>query len=362
MDLDRRHFLKLFVSSLLLTACRTGPLPLPTSAATSAPHGAVTPAVLLPPPLPPTAIPTPRPTPAPLSLQISQTPLPEFYDQTYADHPDLQPDSWSLKVEGLVNHPATFHLSDILAMPAVTQMRTLECIGNPIGGSLIGNTIWKGALFTDLMQKASVKPEASWVVMRGADQYLTSVPLKSMANPDTLLAYEMGGETLPPAHGFPLRLLAPGVYGQKQPKWITGIEFTDHAVTGTWENQGWSNVAAIKPNGIIDDPSENDTLTGQLVWIKGIAFADASGVARVEVSTDRGRTYADAQILSGPSTLTWTVWAYAWQLGPNQKYTLVVRVTDGNGQAQRRIGSLSSDSFPDGSSDMHSVTVEVLNS
>ena len=369
MPLSRRTFLKLMAGSLLLSACRTGPLPLPTNGAqtpvpaATLPAGGPTPAVLVPPPLPtvtPTLAPTPRPTVAPLTLQMSQTPLPEFYEQTYADDPDVQADSWTLKVEGLVSKPTTLRMAEILAMPAVTQMRTLECIGNPVGGSLIGNTTWKGALFTDLMAKVGVKPEAQWVVMRSADDYLTSVPLKSMNNPDTLLAYEMGGETLPPAHGFPLRLLVPGVYGQKQPKWIIGIEFSDHEVTGTWEDQGWSNIATVQPNGIIDDPYENQSIKPGLYWIEGIAFADASGVQRVEVSTDRGRSFADAQILHGPSNYTWTIWAYPWQVDVPQKYTILVRVTDGNGQTQRRVGTLASDSFPDGSSDMHSVTVEVV--
>ncbi|MCA1553290.1 MAG: molybdopterin-dependent oxidoreductase, partial [Chloroflexi bacterium] len=240
MNIDRRHFLKLMGSSLLLAGCRTGPLPLPSAlpaAATSASAAALEPtmaatttAVSVQPtaaPNAPTSTPAPTNTPppaapstTPVALTTRITPNLEFYVQTYSGEPDIQASGWSLTVDGLVSNPTALRLNDVKALPSATLMRTLECIGNPVGGSQIGNTNWKGALFTSLAEKVGVQPSAKWVVLYGDDGYFTSVPIAMMSNPNTLLAYEMGGEPLPRGHGFPVRMLIPGVYGQKQPKWL----------------------------------------------------------------------------------------------------------------------------------------------
>lgn len=266
-----------------------------------------------------------------------------------------------MKIEGLVNNATTFRLADIKALPSASLMRTVECIGNPVGGSQIGNTNWKGALFTALMDKVGVKPNASWVVIHGDDQYFTSLPLSKVTNPNAILAYEMGGETLPRGHGFPVRMLVPGVYGQKQPKWIVKIEFTDHEVIGTWEEKGWSPEATINPNGIIDAPTENQKLSGQVFVVKGVAFAGESGVAKVEVSTDKGKTWNLAQIQRGPHNYVWTMWAFPWLLPANGKFTVAVRVTDNEGKTQTNLGSVLADTFPNGAINIHNVMVEVRN-
>jgi len=384
MSIDRRNFLKLLGTSLLLSACRTGPLPLPTPAPTAeppTPEPSATPlptatatgtATAIPPtplpgaptatPVPPTATPlpaTPPPAATPVALATRVSAVNDFYVQTYSGEPDPRADAWTLKVEGLVNTPVAFRLADIKALPAASQMRTLECIGNPVGGNQIGNINWKGALFTALMEKVGVKPQASWVAIHGDDGYFTSLPLAKLNGPNALMAYEMGGEPLPRGHGFPLRMLVPGVYGQKQPRWIVKIEFTDHEIIGTWEGQGWSKQATINPNGIIETPKENQSLNGQVFLVRGVAYAGESGVAKVEVSTDRGKSFNAASIQHGPSNFVWTMWAYPWLLPANGKYTIVVRVTDNNGVTQQKLGSVLADSFPDGAKDMHSVTVEV---
>ena len=377
MTLDRRDFLKLLGGSLLLAGCRTGPLPLPTPApaarlvptATLTPTAAALPATLEPnaptptqtAPVPPTHTPEPAPSATPVALATRISPNGAFYVQTYSGEPGIQAAGWSLVVDGLVDRPRTLRLSDVKALPAATLMRTLECIGNPVGGSQIGNTNWKGALFTALVEQVGLKPNATWVVMSGDDQYFTSVPLARMLNANTLLAYEMGGEALPRGHGFPVRMLIPGVYGQKQPKWLTRIEFTDGEKIGTWEEKGWSRAATIFANGIVESPKENQALNGQVFVVKGVAFAGESGVAKVEVSTDRGKTFQTAQIQRGPSNFVWTMWAYPWLLPASGKYTLVVRVTDGNGNMQTKVGSVLADTFPDGAKDMHAVTVDVKN-
>ena len=395
MAIDRRNFIKLLGTSLILSACRTGPLPLPTPEpsatpqATTAPQAAATnlppstataTATAIPPTLapgaptstqaPPTATATTAPptvaAPAgpaatPIAIATRITPTLDFYVQTYSGEPNVNGNSWSMKVEGLVKTPTSLHLNDIKALPSLSQMRTLECIGNPVGGSQVGNTNWKGALFTAFTEKVGVASGASWVVITGDDGYFTSIPLAKLMNPNTMIAYEMGGEALPRGHGFPVRMLIPGVYGQKQPKWIVKVEFTDHEAVGTWEEKGWSHEAAINPNAIIDSPTENQKLSGQVFVIRGIAFANEGGVAKVDVSTDRGRTWNPAQIQHGPQNFVWTMWAYPWLLPASGKTTIVARVTDNAGRVQTKIGSVLADTFPDGAKDMHSVTVEVKN-
>ena len=384
MALDRRNFIKLLGTSLLLSACRTGPLPLPTPEPSATPQATATnpppptataTATAIPPtPLPgaptstavpPTATPLPTtaapPAATPVALATRVSSNIDFYVQTYSGEPNVNANTWSLKVEGLVSNPATLRLNDIKALPSLSQMRTLECIGNPVGGSQVGNTNWKGALFTAFAEKVGMKSSASWVVITGDDGYFTSIPLAKLMNANTMLAYEMGGEALPRGHGFPLRMLIPGVYGQKQPKWIVKVEFADHEAVGTWEEKGWSHEAGINPNAIIDAPTENQKLSGQVFVIRGIAFAGEVGVAKVEVSTDRGRTFNPAQIQHGPQNFVWTMWAYPWLLPASGKTTIVARVTDNNGRTQTKIGSVLADTFPDGAKDMHSVTVEVKN-
>jgi DMSO/TMAO reductase YedYZ molybdopterin-dependent catalytic subunit len=384
MSIDRRNFIKLMGTSLLLSACRTGPLPLPTPEPTNTPEPtstsqpaatATSTATSIPPtplpgrstftPAPPTATPlsttAPAPAATPVALATRVTTNIDFYIQTYSGEPNVRGDTWSVKVEGMVSKPATLSLNDIKALPSLAQMRTLECIGNPVGGSQVGNTNWKGALFTAFADKVNVNANASWVVLTGDDGYFTSVPLSKLMNPNTMLAYEMGGEPLPRGHGFPVRMLMPGVYGQKQPKWLVKVEFGDHEAVGTWEEQGWSHEATINPNAIIDAPTENQKLSGQVFVIRGIAFAREVGVAKVEVSTDRGRTFSPAQIQHGPQNFVWTMWAYPWLLPAGSKNTIVARVTDNSGRTQTKIGSVLADTFPDGAKDMHSVTVEVKN-
>ncbi|MCA1553037.1 MAG: molybdopterin-dependent oxidoreductase, partial [Chloroflexi bacterium] len=313
-------------------------------------------------PAPPTNTPPPAiPSTTPVALATRLTPNLEFYVQTYSGEPDLQSAGWSLQVDGLVSNATTLRLSDVKALPSSTLMRTLECIGNPVGGSQIGNTNWKGALFTSLAEKVGVQPSAQWVVMYGDDGYFTSVPIAMMTNPNTLLAYEMGGEPLPRGHGFPVRMLIPGMYGQKQPKWLVRMEFSASEKVGTWEEKGWSHAATVFANGIINTPTENQKLSGQVYVVKGVAFAGESGVSKVEVSTDRGKTFQPAQIQRGPNNFVWTMWAYPWLLPASGKYTLVVRVTDGNGATQTKIGSVLADTFPDGAKDMHAVTVDLKN-
>ena len=288
------------------------------------------------------------------------TPVVDFYVQSYDEVPQVNLDSWTLTIKGLVQQPQTLTWADIQALPAMEVMRTLECIGNPVGGHLMGNAMWKGVSLAALLDRAGVKPGASHVIMDGADEYFTSLPLAKLQNEQALLAYEMNGAPLTLQHGFPLRALIPGVYGQKQPKWLLNIEVTDHYEAGTWEKKGWSDTATIQVNSRIDEPRDSVAAGEERALIGGVAFADESGIRRIEVSSDDGESWQEATILPGPTPLVWTAWHAWWERPQPGKYALKVRATDGHGQRQGdESGRILGGAFPNGTSGIHRVIVTV---
>jgi DMSO/TMAO reductase YedYZ molybdopterin-dependent catalytic subunit len=312
-----------------------------------------------PPPTQPNFLTTPPP-----ALEAGRlTPIGQLYIQTYSK--DLEPtialDSYQLAITGLAQTPYTLTWADIRALPAVEQMQTLECIGNPVGGHLIGNILWKGVSLRAVLEQAAPKTEARYLVMSAADEYFTAVPLDLALDERSLLAFEANGESLPPAHGFPLRVLLPGVYGQKQPKWVTALRLVENYQQGTWEKQGWSGTALIQINSRIDYPPANSILPAdQPAIVSGVAFADTSGVARVEVSTDNGETWVEARSLPGPSTQVWTFWQFEWNRPARGRHTLKARATDGDGNTQSDASGVLAGVFPDGTSAIHSVTITVV--
>ncbi len=315
----------------------------------------------------PTDVPEPRDFG--IDSDITLTPNADFYSVTYHPGPPPAVDSttWRLRVDGVVDHPLELSLADIKAMPAVVEMRTLECISNPVGGNLISNAVWKGVGCAEILGMAGVQPGAREVKMQAADGYRTAIPVDLAMHPRSLLVYEMNGEPLPARHGFPLRCLWPGRYGQKQPKWLTQMELIAGHYLGHWESQGWSNDALIQPNSQIRRPAADVALSPVPQIISGVAFCDESGVARVEVSTDDGRTWQDAEVKQAPDPFTlyvWTEWSYRWEQPEPGSYTLVARITDGAGATQQRGRRrlLLSGTFPDGTSNMHEVRVTVRQS
>jgi DMSO/TMAO reductase YedYZ molybdopterin-dependent catalytic subunit len=308
-----------------------------------------------------TAAPSSGPTPAPGAKSAASapdtiviTPTEEFYEQSYSETAEVDPAKYTLTVDGLVDTPLKLRLDDVKALPSETFMRTLECIGNPVGGPLIGNTNWKGFRISDLLSRARVQSKATHARFEAADGYFTSVELKWLSQPDTILVYEMNGEPLPPEHGFPLRILMPGLYGQKMPKWITHIEFIDHAQAGIWEEQGWSYTASVKTNSIVKYPESDNISAGPQV-IYGVAFAGDREITNVEVQVDDGE-WKKAQLFKGPQYV-WTQWAIEWNATPG-RHTLSARASDATGFTQsERASGLLSGSFPAGTDAIHSVLV-----
>jgi DMSO/TMAO reductase YedYZ molybdopterin-dependent catalytic subunit len=237
-------------------------------------------------------------------------------------------------------------------------MRTLECIGNPVGGALIGNAVWKGVYLKTLLDGIQVRPESIRARFQAADDYFTSVYNEWILHPQTMLIYEMNGEPLTREHGFPVRILMPGLYGQKNPKWLTHIEFIDKVEGGYWEKQGWSDIADVQTNSIIRQPANLASVAGVTVPVFGVAFAGSRKIAAVEVQVDEGDWQA-ATLVQADSSLVWTQWSFDWPAAAG-KHTLSVRATDEKGFVQTgRSQALLGDAYPAGTSAIHSVVVKV---
>ena len=311
-----------------------------------------------------TAVPTPLATLAPANRSLILTPNDQFYVMETNGTPTVDQDSWRLTIDGLVANPLTLNFADIAARPFIEQMRTLECIGNAVGGNQIGNAVWGGILLTDLLEQAGVLETAVRAQFEAADGYETSVSLEWLNQPGTMLAYQMNGEPLPPQHGYPLRLFMPGLYGQKMPKWITRIQFSDDdSHLGTWEKQGWSNVAEVKTNSQIMLPGHIQKLPLAPLEIFGVAYAGSRAISQVEVGIEQDGELIwqpAAELVAGPSAAVWTQFYLPWTPPALGTYTLLVRATDDTGfvQTERARGILEG-AFPDGTDKIHNIVIVV---
>lgn len=284
------------------------------------------------------------------------TPNDQFYTVSknfFDPHVDGRP--WRLEVTGLVENRLTLTLEDLKRMPAFGRPHTFECISNPVGGDLIGNALWKGVRFRDLLARARPKPQAHKVVFWCADGYHTAVPLIDLMDPDAFLAYEMNGSPLPPKHGFPLRAVIPGLFGMKNPKWITRIELTDTDHLGYWESQGWSDEAVVKTMSKFTTPQDGATLPAGIVGVGGVAYAGDRGISAVEVSFDDGKTWRRAEVKPPMGQHTWVLWGLLWEAKPG-RYVLKVRARDGAGTLQ---DPKPRPPLPEGATGYHTIRVTV---
>ena len=265
--------------------------------------------------------------------------------------PKIAANSWRLAVDGLVDQPLTgLTYADITALPMQRQVLTMQCIGNWIGGPLVGNAEWGGTPLSNVLDMAGIKSEAIRVKFYSdsSDGYTTSIPLDRALRDEVILAWEMNGEPLPSKHGFPLRLINPGHYGQKMPKWITRIELIDEEYLGYWESKPenkdfkWSDAAVATVNSRIDaplsvwddvkDPANGGVsvvlqtlrgVEGSPFIIHGIAMAGERTVESVRVSTNGGRAWHEAQITTQRLPNIWVTWAYEWALPASGEYEIV---------------------------------------
>jgi len=271
------------------------------------------------------------------------TPNDKFYVTTYGATPTVDPAAWRLRIKGLVANPLELSYANIRSLAAINETLTLECIGNPPDGSSIGNAKWTGVKLRPLLDRARVSSRAVWCSMRAADGYYTGLPADELMRDENFLPYLMNGAPLPPEHGFPLRIFIPGKYGMKQPKWITEIAFLDHQAPGYWEARGWTNSAWRKVNSGFFAPHVEGGMTAMfehkprvvtpmVIW--GWALAGPSGVRRVQLSTDDGATWRDAQLVRNQSPYVWTLWKYRFNPPTPGDYMLRVKATDGKGVSQ----------------------------
>lgn len=269
--------------------------------------------------------------------------------------PAVAVNGWRLKIDGLVDRPMELTYDQLTALPATEGYYTLMCISNEIGGELWGNAHWRGVKLRDLLMQAGVHTDAFKAVFSAADDYRDSVKLAAALNPDTLLAWEMNGEPLKNEHGFPARLLIPGIYGMKNVKWLTGITIVNSDFLGFWQSQGWDDAAPYQTESRIDAPRGRETLAAGPLSVGGVAFAGDRGIRSVEISTDAGQTWQPAQVKAGLSANTWQLWRADIHVDRSVK-GIRVRATDGLSHPQTRE---SAPPFPSGATGYHSVTIAV---
>ncbi|WP_327141907.1 molybdopterin-dependent oxidoreductase [Nocardia sp. NBC_01327] len=270
--------------------------------------------------------------------------------------PQVSKDSWSLRIHGMVDREIRLTYADLAARQAVEKLVTLTCVSNPVGGDLIGNASWLGYRLDELLTEAGPHPDADMVLSTSVDGFTAGSPLAAlMDGRDALLAVGMNGEPLPTAHGYPVRLVVPGLYGYvSATKWVTDIEITrfDRA-EAYWTKRGWSQNGPIKTGTRIDTPTASSLAAGK-VTVAGVAWAQHRGIDAVEVRIDNG-AWQPARLAAEPSIDTWRQWAFDWQ-ATSGLHTVWARATDGGGAVQT---SDEAYPVPDGATGYPSISVRI---
>ncbi len=295
---------------------------------------------------------------APVSgLSTEITPSNQYYivSKNLFSDPDVNSQDWSLTVNGAVEKPYTLTYDELTALPMKQQYESMECISNEVGGPYMSNASWEGIPLVNLLQRAGgVQKGATKVVLYAVDDYSDSIHLSKALEPTTLVALRMNGQTLPAGHGFPARLLVPGIYGMKHVKWINRIEVTTQDYQGYWQQRGWSDEADIRLTSRIDVPLAGSTLkAGAPTYIAGVAFSGNKGISEVDVSVDAGKTWQKAILKQPLSDLTWVLWELPW-MPAKGTYTVVVRAIDMQGNVQ---DPQQAPPLPNGSSGYHTISL-----
>ena len=267
-------------------------------------------------------------------LQPFVTPNADFYRiDTALVVPQVPKDSWRLKIGGMVDNPIELTFDDLLARTQVERYITLSCVSNPVGGDLIGNALWQGVLLRDVLEEAGVQPGATQIVSRSIDDWTAGTPTEIvMDGRDAMLAIAMNGEPLPARHGYPVRMVVPGLYGYvSATKWVTQIELARwEDYDAYWVPRGWSKNGPIKTMSRIDTDRRGAAPSDVIVG--GIAWAIHRGVSRVEVRPDEGE-WVEAQLGGVPSDDTWKQWMVTMELEPG-RHMIESRAFDGDGVPQ----------------------------
>jgi DMSO/TMAO reductase YedYZ molybdopterin-dependent catalytic subunit len=308
------------------------------------------------------------PPPADASIDVPGmpsllTPNEDFYlVDTAISSPRINVDRWSLKVKGAVENPIELTYGELLSLPTREADITMACVSNEIGGTLVSNARWTGVLLSDVLKESGVVPDnivraTEQLVGRSVDGweagFRTEVALDGR---EALLAFGMNGEELPVKHGYPVRLVVPGLYGYvSATKWLTEIELTNRAYDVYWVKRGWSKIGRVQTQSRIDTVKDGDRLQAGIVRVGGVAWAPNRGIERVEVSTDNGETWTNAQLATQLDVDAWRQWIYNWEARPGE-YIIKSRATDGDGETQTEREAAP---IPSGATGYHTLRVAV---
>jgi DMSO/TMAO reductase YedYZ molybdopterin-dependent catalytic subunit len=311
---------------------------------------------------PPPADPAPSPLPPDVDvegLSSFYTPNDVFYRvDTALVVPKIDAADWRLRIHGMVDREVTLDMESLLARPLIERDITIACVSNEVGGGYIGNARWVGAALGPILEEAGVQSGANQVVSRSQDGFTIGTPTEVlMDGRDAMLAVTMNGEPLPLEHGFPVRMVVPGLYGYvSATKWVVDLELTTFdAYDAYWVRRGWAARAPIKTMSRIDTPRSGRRLeAGEVVPIAGVAWAQNTGIDRVEVRVDE-EEWGDAGLSELGTLDTWRQWVYPWRATPGS-HTIQVRATDGSGYTQTME---SRPPLPDGATGWHTINVSV---
>ncbi|WP_233147933.1 molybdopterin-dependent oxidoreductase [Mycobacterium sp. IS-836] len=314
------------------------------------------------------AFPRPRvpSPPIPADVQPNGVALPSFITAS-ADFyrvdtalivPQLSHGDWRLHIHGMVDHEATYSFDDLARFDVVETVMTLTCVSNPVGGDLISTGVWTGYRLADLLAVAGVHADADMVLSTSIDGFTVGTPVQALTDGrDALLAIGLNGQPLPIEHGYPARLVVPGLYGYvSATKWVVEMELTrfDRA-QAYWTRQGWAARAPIKTESRIDVPRGGQKVPMGPVVFGGVAWAQNRGVRAVEVRIDDG-AWQPAQQGASYSNGTWRLWSFPWQAKSLGRHTITVRATDNTGATQT---ADQVSPVPDGATGWHTVDFTV---
>jgi DMSO/TMAO reductase YedYZ molybdopterin-dependent catalytic subunit len=286
------------------------------------------------------------------------TPNPSFYRvDTLLTVPKVDPRNWELRIHGLVDRELRLNFADLLGRRLIERDITLTCVSNEVGGPYVGNARWIGVPIAEILREAGVRYGADAVKSTSVDGLTIGTPLKALTDGrDAIFAVGMNGEPLPFEHGFPVRMVVPGLYGYvSATKWIVDFEVTKFSdFSAYWTDRGWSVEAPIKTSSRIDVPKGFARIKPGPAVAAGVAWAQHRGVAKVEVQVDDG-DWQLATLAAEDTIDTWRQWTFRWNATPGN-HKLTVRATDGDGQVQTTDRAAPR---PNGSSGLHNTVVMV---
>jgi DMSO/TMAO reductase YedYZ molybdopterin-dependent catalytic subunit len=267
------------------------------------------------------------------------TPNSDFYRvDTALVLPQVAPSTWQLRIHGMVDRELTITFDELLRRPLVEDYVTLCCVSNPVAGPYIGNALWLGASLASLLREAGIKAGADQLICTSVDGFTSGTPVQTvMDGRDALLAVAMNGQPLPVAHGFPARMVVPGLYGYvSATKWVTDINVTTFAGNyAYWAQRGWSQQAPIKTESRIDVPTGQNQIPVGRTAVAGVAWAQHKGIEAVEVRVDQG-PWNQARLAAVPGIDCWRQWVWDWDATAGN-HVIAARATDKTGYTQTAV-------------------------